>query len=436
MVAFVRRRKGRITLAVAIAIGIVVLLIALRSTGPALATSGGSAYVVPLAVDTNPAANIFETTISAEAHTVDIGNGVMANMLTFNGTVPGPELRLKVGDTVIVHFENHIAHPTGIHWHGIELEQRQRRNALTQNQVPPEGKFLYKFKVTRPGIYWYHPHHHSSTNQVFKGLYGVDHHHRSERGRRSRRQVSCPRGPDDDVGPERHHGVQGFGPEQREGRISVHYRPQSMRTAPPAFRQPPTAPARSHPGDVPNIQLAGIFRHGERRRNRPHQRQERRWARGRARRQSAGRAGCRRRHVRCRRRPGTSPAGRQRGDGPVLPSPPDRQRWNDTIQVPLIRVGGEGGLLDHGRRRGRRPGGFDFKYESGEVLLDPGDRVDVVAVFPPTATGVFTLWTRTFQRQGSGQTPNLPTVPVAHFNVVGGGGTVLDRQRNAGARHP
>ncbi len=94
----------------------------------------------------------------------------------------------------------------------------------------------------------------------------------------------------------------------------------------------------------------------------------------------------------------------------------------NTIQIPLIRVGGEGGLLDHAVREGGVVSGFDFKYDSGEVLLDPGDRVDVVAVFPPTATGVFTLWTKTFQRQGSGQTPNLPIVPVAHFNIVGSGG--------------
>ena len=72
----------------------------------------------------------------------------------------------------------------------------------------------------------------------------------------------------------------------------------------------------------------------------------------------------------------------------------------NTIQVPLIRVGGEGGLLDHAVNEGGIVSGFDFKYDAGEVLLDPGDRVDVVAVFPPTATGVFTLWTSKFQRTG------------------------------------
>ena len=43
---------------------------------------------------------------------------------------------------------------------------------LTQNLVPPGGSYLYDFVVTRPGVYWYHPHHQYSTNQVVRGLYG------------------------------------------------------------------------------------------------------------------------------------------------------------------------------------------------------------------------------------------------------------------------
>ena len=108
----------------------------------------------------------------AAGTTEDIGGGVMANVLTFNGTIPGPEFRLNVGDTVIVHYQNNLGHASGIHWHGIELANASDGTPLTQNMVPPGGTFLYKFKVPRPGIYWYHPHHHSSTNQVFKGLYG------------------------------------------------------------------------------------------------------------------------------------------------------------------------------------------------------------------------------------------------------------------------
>jgi FtsP/CotA-like multicopper oxidase with cupredoxin domain len=420
MGAFVQTRNGRITLATTILVGIIVLLFVFRSTGPALATAGGSPYVVPLAVDTNTDPDIFETTISAVPAMVDIGNGVMASALTFNGTLPGPELRLKVGDTVIVHFENHIAHPTGIHWHGIELSNASDGTPLTQNQVPPNGKFLYKFKVTRPGIYWYHPHHHSSTNQVFKGLYGTiiitdpndtalqasgvlppasqtmtmalsDTTVCKASGQNSAKAESlCITAPIDEDGVSRLPSPPGAGP--------------------------------FNPGDIPNIQLAGIsgtvnegeivLTNGK---------------------NVGGRAGAPDDNPLGALDPGAATFDVVAGQGLRLQIGSEatvrffrlRLTGSDgtnTIQIPLVRVGGEGGLLDHAVVEGGVVSGFDFKYGSGEVLLDPGDRVDVVAVFPPTATGVFTLWTSKFQRQGSGQTPNLPTVPVAHFNVVGSAG--------------
>src|SRR5678815_195099 len=72
---------------------------------------------------------------------------------------------------------------TGIHWHGIELCNYSDGQPFTQNQTVPDpggatplgrSTYLYKYKVgLRTGLYWYHPHHHSSMNQVFKGLYGL-----------------------------------------------------------------------------------------------------------------------------------------------------------------------------------------------------------------------------------------------------------------------
>src|ERR1044071_9782036 len=116
-----------------------------RVSDPILATSDGSAYTVPLVDDINPDPDIVETTIVAQAAGVDIGTGSDVSVLTFNGTIPGPEFRLKVGDTVIVHFRNEIAHPTGTHWHGIELANASDGTPLTQNMVPPGGTFIYKF---------------------------------------------------------------------------------------------------------------------------------------------------------------------------------------------------------------------------------------------------------------------------------------------------
>ena len=73
----------------------------------------------------------------------------------------------------------------GIHWHGLELENYSDGTEITQNAVPGAplqvlgngvpagGTFLYKFKVPRAGLFWYHPHHHNSLNQVFRGMYGM-----------------------------------------------------------------------------------------------------------------------------------------------------------------------------------------------------------------------------------------------------------------------
>jgi FtsP/CotA-like multicopper oxidase with cupredoxin domain len=107
-------------------------------------------------------------------------------------------------------------------------------------------------------------------------------------------------------------------------------------------------------------------------------------------------------------------------------------------QIPLVRIGGEGGLLDQAREEGGtaasgrtdwvcnpEPGGFEFKYCGGEILLGPGDRADVVVAIPANASGVATLWTQDFRRTGPGPTEGnpegwamTPTVPVMHLNVT------------------
>jgi predicted metal-binding membrane protein len=147
-------------------------------------SSGVGPYVVPAPINTSGSASVLETVITAdETPSVNIGAAVLANIETYNGFIPGPALRLNVDDTVIVRLINLLDHPTGIHWHGIELSNSADGTEVTQEPVvasfpaappaPAGGTYLYKFKVPRPGVYWYHPHHHLSTNRVFRGLYGM-----------------------------------------------------------------------------------------------------------------------------------------------------------------------------------------------------------------------------------------------------------------------
>ena len=168
-------RKGRLSrwaiVALAMLAGLGVWLLTAQSA--VRATSDGDPYSVPNVVSTNSNPHIIETTLTAETATVAIGTGVLANVDTFNGEIPAPTFHLHVGDTVIVHFKNDLSFPTGIHWHGVELSSEVDGTPFTQDSVPPGGTFLYKFKMIRPGIFWYHPHHDLSTNQVFRGMYGM-----------------------------------------------------------------------------------------------------------------------------------------------------------------------------------------------------------------------------------------------------------------------
>jgi FtsP/CotA-like multicopper oxidase with cupredoxin domain len=92
--------------------------------------------------------------------------------------------------------------------------------------------------------------------------------------------------------------------------------------------------------------------------------------------------------------------------------------------VPIYRVGGQGGLLDRVRLEGGRLGSLQLKYPPGELLLAPAVRADVVIVARGEPGDVMTLWTEDFQHYGTAAYPfgygALPTVPVAHIRIESG----------------
>ncbi|HZU74178.1 MAG TPA: multicopper oxidase family protein, partial [Acidimicrobiales bacterium] len=93
---------------------------------------------------------------------------------TFNGTVPGPELRVRQGDRVEVTLVNHLPAPTTVHWHGVPglPDAEDGVAGLTQDAVPPGGRFVYDFVAREPGTYWYHTHQ-DTGGQLPLGLFGA-----------------------------------------------------------------------------------------------------------------------------------------------------------------------------------------------------------------------------------------------------------------------
>jgi FtsP/CotA-like multicopper oxidase with cupredoxin domain len=90
---------------------------------------------------------------------------------TINGSIPGPTLRWREGDTVTIRVTNRLAEDTSIHWHGILLPfQMDGVPGISFKGIPPGETFAYRFKVAQTGTYWYHSH---SGMQEQTGMYGA-----------------------------------------------------------------------------------------------------------------------------------------------------------------------------------------------------------------------------------------------------------------------
>jgi FtsP/CotA-like multicopper oxidase with cupredoxin domain len=125
------------------------------------------------AIDSNPDPAVIEIELEAKLAEVELLPGTKTLAWTYNGTVPGPLIRARVGDRLIVHFKNTLPVATTIHWHGLRVPNAMDgAPGMTQPAVESGASFDYDFVLADAGTYWYHPHTDSSA-QVGKGLYGA-----------------------------------------------------------------------------------------------------------------------------------------------------------------------------------------------------------------------------------------------------------------------
>src|SRR5690349_4783382 len=93
-------------------------------------------------------------------------------MLGYNGSIPGPTLKVQQGSEVIVHVTNDGDLEGTVHWHGLRLENKYDGVPHeTQTPIPVGGDFTYRIRFPDPGLYWYHPHIREDYTQEM-GLYG------------------------------------------------------------------------------------------------------------------------------------------------------------------------------------------------------------------------------------------------------------------------
>ncbi len=125
------------------------------------------------AVDTNPDPHVVEVNLLAGVAQVEYSPGQFIDAWTYNGGIPGPLIRVNVGDRLIVHFTNKLPQASTVHWHGIRVPiEMDGVPGVSQPEVPPGGSFTYDFIVPDAGLFWYHPHV-MSAKQVGFGLYGA-----------------------------------------------------------------------------------------------------------------------------------------------------------------------------------------------------------------------------------------------------------------------
>jgi FtsP/CotA-like multicopper oxidase with cupredoxin domain len=136
--------------------------------GPALVLPGDPAVLAAEARRARPGGRVVGLDLAARPAEVDLG-GAVVRTWTYGGTVPGPLLRARAGDTVKVRLANELPADTVIHWHGLHLRNDMDGvHHVTQDPVGPGQTFTYRFAVAQPGTYWFHSHH---GLQADRGLY-------------------------------------------------------------------------------------------------------------------------------------------------------------------------------------------------------------------------------------------------------------------------
>src|SRR3954454_11034564 len=92
-------------------------------------------------------------------------------MLAYNGSIPGPTLKVSQGSEIEVDVVNDGDLEQAVHWHGLRLDNRSDGTHETQAPIPVGGRFSCRVSFPDPGVYWYHPHIREDYAQEM-GLYG------------------------------------------------------------------------------------------------------------------------------------------------------------------------------------------------------------------------------------------------------------------------
>jgi plastocyanin len=111
--------------------------------------------------------------LTAELADWEVSPGDTVRAWTFNGTVPGPAIKVNVGDRVRIVVANKLPMSTGVHWHGLEVPVAMDGVPdVTQAPIKPGASFTYAFTAKKPELGMYHSHQNAQV-QVTNGMLGI-----------------------------------------------------------------------------------------------------------------------------------------------------------------------------------------------------------------------------------------------------------------------
>lgn len=112
-----------------------------------------------------------EFDVTAKIGKWEVEPGRVVDAWTYNGIVPGPTVKVDVGDNVRLVVHNELPMGTDVHVHGVEVPNNMDGvSPITQPLIEPGQTFVYEFKVNKPAVAMYHSHHHGQM-QVPNGMF-------------------------------------------------------------------------------------------------------------------------------------------------------------------------------------------------------------------------------------------------------------------------
>ncbi|MDZ4671519.1 MAG: multicopper oxidase domain-containing protein [Phototrophicales bacterium] len=128
-------------------------------------------WVTPLEYELDGDVKVFRLTCTEVEWEAEAG--IVAVAMTYNGIVPGPEIRVTEGDRIRLIVTNEMTQSTAIHFHGLKIENSQDGvPMITQPVIRPGDIYTYEFTTRNAGTHMYHSHH-NSAEQVTRGLLGA-----------------------------------------------------------------------------------------------------------------------------------------------------------------------------------------------------------------------------------------------------------------------